>query len=79
MTEQIPEFINQWINLAQPRLGAEIVSCSDDFFAECSRMLKPEAPVFVDGKFDDHGKWMDGWETRRRRSGARSCWSASSS
>ena len=69
MTEQIPEFINQWINLAQPRLGAEIVSCSDDFFAECSRMLKPEAPVFIDGKFDDHGKWMDGWETRRRRSG----------
>ncbi|TNF86859.1 MAG: allantoicase [Gammaproteobacteria bacterium] len=69
MTEQIPEFINQWINLAQPRLGAEIVSCSDDFFAECSRMLQPEAPVFVDGKFDDHGKWMDGWETRRRRSG----------
>ena len=69
MTEQIPEFISQWIDLAQPRLGAEIVSCSDDFFAECSRMLKPEAPVFIDGKFDDHGKWMDGWETRRRRSG----------
>jgi allantoicase len=69
MTENIPEFIDQWINLAQPRLGAEIVSCSDDFFAECSRMLKPEAPVFIDGKFDDNGKWMDGWETRRRRNG----------
>jgi allantoicase len=69
MTENIPEFVDQWINLAQPRLGAEIVSCSDDFFAECSRMLKPEAPVFIDGKFDDNGKWMDGWETRRRRNG----------
>jgi len=69
MTETTPEFINQWINLAQPRLGAEIVSCSDDFFAECSRMLEPEAPVFIDGKFDDNGKWMDGWETRRRRNG----------
>ena len=69
MTENTPEFIDQWINLAQPRLGAEIVSCSDDFFAECSRMLKPEAPVFIDGKFDDNGKWMDGWETRRRRNG----------
>ncbi len=69
MTDNTPEFINQWINLAQPRLGAEIVSCSDDFFAECSRMLKPEAPEFIDGKFDDNGKWMDGWETRRRRNG----------
>ena len=69
MTESTPEFLQKWINLAQPRLGAEIVSCSDDFFAECSRMLNPEAPQFIDGKFDDNGKWMDGWETRRRRNG----------
>jgi len=69
MTETMPDFINQWIDLAQPRLGAEIVSCSDDFFAECSRMLNPEAPQFIVGKFDDNGKWMDGWETRRRRNG----------
>ena len=32
-------------------------------------MLEPQAPVFIDGKFDDKGKWMDGWETRRRRNG----------
>jgi len=69
MTETVPDFIHQWIDLAQPRLGAEIVSCSDDFFAECSRMLNPEAPRFIPGKFDDNGKWMDGWETRRRRNG----------
>lgn len=69
MTDTVPDFVQQWINLAQPRLGAGIVSCSDDFFAECSRMLSPEAPRFIDGKFDDNGKWMDGWETRRRRNG----------
>ena len=69
MTDTPPDFIDQWINLAQPRLGAEIVSCTDDAFADCSRMLKPEAPVFIDGKFDDFGKWMDGWETQRRRNG----------
>ncbi len=23
--------------------------------------------MFIEGKFDDNGKWMDGWETRRRR------------
>ena len=64
-----PDFTHQWIDLAQPRLGAEIVSCSDDAFADCSRMLSPDAPVFIDGKFDDFGKWMDGWETKRRRNG----------
>ena len=69
MNEETPEFIKQWINLAQPRLGAEVVVCSDDFFADCSRMLKPESPVWIDDKFDDHGKWMDGWESRRRRGG----------
>lgn len=30
-------------------------------------MLQFEAPIFVEDKFDDHGKWMDGWETRRKR------------
>ncbi len=69
MTDTIPDFVTDWIDLAQPRLGAEIVSCSDDFFAECSRMLQAHDAVFIDGKFDDNGKWMDGWETRRRRNG----------
>ena len=26
-------------------------------------------PVWIDGKYDDNGKWMDGWESRRRRDG----------
>lgn len=30
-------------------------------------MLNPEQPVFYPDRYDEHGKWMDGWETRRRR------------
>lgn len=30
-------------------------------------MIDPKEPVFIPDKYDDHGKWMDGWETRRRR------------
>lgn len=56
-----------WINLAQPRLGAAVVAANDEFFAEKENLLKPEAPVFIEGRFTDRGKWMDGWETRRRR------------
>ena len=57
------------INLAQRRLGAEVVYASDDFFAPKERLIDDTAPVFVPDKYDEHGKWMDGWESRRRRDG----------
>lgn len=56
-----------WIDLADPRLGTEVVFANDDFFADKSRLIQREEPVFIAGKYDDHGKWMDGWESRRRR------------
>ena len=56
-----------WINLAEPRLGAEVVSATDEFFASRERLIQPQAPVFINDKYDDHGKWMDGWESRRKR------------
>jgi allantoicase len=62
-----PDFTDRYIDLAQPRLGAEVISCSDDFFAPKERLIKPESPIFIPDKFDDHGKWMDGWESRRKR------------
>ena len=56
-----------WINLAEPRLGAEVVSATDEFFASKERLIQPQPPVFINDKYDDHGKWMDGWESRRKR------------
>ncbi|MFA9440286.1 allantoicase [Uliginosibacterium sp. sgz301328] len=64
-----PVFTQRYVNLADPRLGAAGVFATDEFFAPLSRMLSPDEPVFIPGKYDDHGKWMDGWETRRRRNG----------
>jgi len=63
----VAELKDKYTDLSQPRLGAEIISVTDEFFAASERMLKPTDPVFIEGKFDDNGKWMDGWETRRRR------------
>jgi allantoicase len=57
----------QYVDLAQPRLGAEVVYATDDFFADKARLISPAAPVFIPGKYDDNGKWMDGWESRRKR------------
>ncbi len=57
----------KWINLADARLGTQAIYVSDDWFAEVNRMLQPEEPVWKEGVFDDNGKWMDGWESRRKR------------
>ena len=56
-----------YVNLAQPRLGAEVVYATDDFFADKARLIDPAEPVFIPGKYDENGKWMDGWESRRKR------------
>src|SRR5262245_756131 len=54
-------------DLATSRVGGTAVATNDDFFAPKANLIKPEAPVFIPGKFTARGKWMDGWESRRRR------------
>ncbi len=66
-TDALPDFTHGAINLASARLGAKALYSTDEFFAPLERMLSDEAPVFIADKFDDHGKWMDGWESRRKR------------
>ena len=55
------------MQLEQPRLGTAVTFATDDFFAAKERLIEPAEPVFIDGKYDDNGKWMDGWESRRKR------------
>jgi len=60
-------FTNGLIDLAQPRLGTKVLFKTDDFFASANRIISPTEPIFKTGVFDTHGKWMDGWESRRKR------------
>ena len=60
-------FTNGLIDLAQPRLGTKVLFKTDDFFASANRIISPTKPIFKEGVFDKHGKWMDGWESRRKR------------
>jgi allantoicase len=55
------------VDLASARLGGRAVAANDEFFAAKDNLLKPEPAVFIPDKYTDRGKWMDGWETRRRR------------
>ena len=57
----------QLLDLAAERLGGQTLVCSDDFFAEMQNMLKPDRGIFIADKYTDNGKWMDGWESRRKR------------
>lgn len=55
------------VDLAAARLGGGVILANDEFFAPKESLLLESAPVFIDGKYTERGKWMDGWETRRRR------------
>ncbi len=57
----------QSIDLASERLGGKVLSANDEFFAAKENLIKVEPPVFIPDKYTEVGKWMDGWETRRRR------------
>lgn len=69
LNSDAPLFARTGINLASAGLGAKPIAASNEFFAPLERMLQDAEPIFIPDKFDDHGKWMDGWETQRRRDG----------
>ena len=55
------------VDLASEKLGGAVLVANDEFFAPKENLLKAGTPIFIEGKYTDLGKWMDGWETRRRR------------
>ena len=71
-----PEVIrlsDRWVDLADERLGGQVLACSDEFYAPAQRLLNPGPAQFY--FHDENGmRWVDGWETsRRRRSGHEHC------
>ncbi len=54
-------------DLACEEVGGAALTCNDEFFAEKENLLKAAPAVWKDHLYTDRGKWMDGWETRRRR------------
>lgn len=61
-----PSF-TQLADLASARVGGRAIATNDDFFAPKSNLVKAEPAIFIPGKYTSRGKWMDGWESRRRR------------
>lgn len=63
----VPEAFAHLVDLASDLTGAFVLYATDDYFAEKENLLRPSAPVWIEGKYTDKGKWMDGWESQRRR------------
>jgi allantoicase len=55
------------IDLAAADFGGRALGTSDEFFAEMHNLLEAGRGSFIADKFTDRGKWMDGWESRRKR------------
>ncbi|MEP7149381.1 MAG: allantoicase [Acidobacteriota bacterium] len=56
------------VDLASEKLGGAVLFANDEFFAPKENLLQPGAAIWIEGKYTERGKWMDGWETMRRRS-----------
>jgi allantoicase len=55
------------VDLASARVGGRAIAANDEFFAPKSNLVRPSPAVFIPGKYTTRGKWMDGWESKRRR------------
>jgi allantoicase len=56
------------IDFASELVGGVVLAANDEFFAPSSNLIKAAPPEWREGVYTDRGKWMDGWESRRRRS-----------
>ncbi len=64
----IPAMFTDLPDLAAERLGGAVIAANDEFFAPKEGLIKAGPPEWREGLYTERGKWMDGWETRRRRS-----------
>jgi allantoicase len=63
---KIQGFAKGLVNLADERLGAEMVEVSDQWYAPAQRMLNHRPAIYY--YHDEEGtRYVDGWETARRR------------
>jgi allantoicase len=66
-TAPVPAEFAHLVDLAADTLGTFVLYATDDYFAEKENLLKPGPAEWREGAYTDKGKWMDGWESQRKR------------
>jgi allantoicase len=68
MSSPAPAFVGL-VDLASAAFGGSALGASDDFFGGVDNLVRPEPARFEPDRYTERGKWMDGWESRRKRGG----------
>jgi allantoicase len=63
----IEEKLKKYTDLSSEKIGGRVLYATDEFFAEKENLIKEGRGVFIPDKYTERGKWMDGWESRRKR------------
>ncbi|KAJ3236396.1 hypothetical protein HDU78_004658 [Chytriomyces hyalinus] len=58
---------NPFAQLVDLTANGNVLFATDDFFQVAETLILKQDPVWDEKKFTPFGKWMDGWETRRKR------------
>ena len=66
-SESLKKLFQTFPDLAADTNGGKVLFATDDFFAPAENMISRTEPVWDEAKYTQFGKWMDGWETRRKR------------
>jgi allantoicase len=66
MSDRTADFTDL-IDLASERAGGAVLLANDEFFAPKEALIRSAPAEWREGVYTERGKWMDGWETRRRR------------
>ncbi|XP_034944182.1 allantoicase-like isoform X2 [Chelonus insularis] len=67
MSEKSKWNFSELNELASEKNGGKVIFATDEWFAAADNLLKDDEPVWKEGIYTNYGKWMDGWETRRKR------------
>jgi allantoicase len=62
-----PAEFSHLTELSLDATGSFVLHATDDYFAPKESLLRPHAPEWHEGEYTERGKWMDGWESSRRR------------
>jgi allantoicase len=63
----VPGQLSHLTELSLDATGSFVLFATDDYFAPKESLLRPHAPEWREGAYTERGKWMDGWESSRRR------------
>lgn len=59
------EIVSQYTDVIGKKVGGQVLSFLDEWFAAASNLIEPKAPIRDATRFVPSGAWYDGWETRR--------------